>query len=174
MIDDDDCAAIGGMRIGRGKRSSRRKTAPLPLGPPKILHDVIRARNRAAVGGSRGMTDWAIARPTTTSYFLVCVNWPFGVHTNLLRLYYVSMLVVPYEKLGRCSVFRENLSLYEFINHFVLFPAVTATVLQTNLLFSIILNRIILQYVDSLLNNDCVNSGRCYVTAKQKQRNGVL
>jgi hypothetical protein len=27
MIDDDDCGAIGGMKIGRGNRSTRRKPA---------------------------------------------------------------------------------------------------------------------------------------------------
>jgi hypothetical protein len=34
MIDDGDCGAIGGMRIGRGKRSTRKKPAPAPLCPP--------------------------------------------------------------------------------------------------------------------------------------------
>jgi hypothetical protein len=31
MIDEDDCGAIGGMKIGRGNRSTRRKPAPAPL-----------------------------------------------------------------------------------------------------------------------------------------------
>jgi hypothetical protein len=34
--DDDDCGVNGGMRIGRGNRSTRRKTAPVPLFPPQI------------------------------------------------------------------------------------------------------------------------------------------
>jgi hypothetical protein len=29
--DDDDCGAIGGMKIGRGNRSTRRKPTPVPL-----------------------------------------------------------------------------------------------------------------------------------------------
>jgi hypothetical protein len=29
---DDECGAVRGMRIGRGKRSTRRKLAPVPLG----------------------------------------------------------------------------------------------------------------------------------------------
>jgi hypothetical protein len=33
MIDEGDCGAIGGMRIGRGNRSTRRKPAPAPLCP---------------------------------------------------------------------------------------------------------------------------------------------
>jgi hypothetical protein len=36
MIDDDDCGAIGGMKIGRGNRSTWRKPASAPLYPPKI------------------------------------------------------------------------------------------------------------------------------------------
>jgi hypothetical protein len=34
MIDEDDCGAIGGINIGRGNRSTRRKPAPVPLCPP--------------------------------------------------------------------------------------------------------------------------------------------
>jgi hypothetical protein len=43
MIDDDDCGAIGGMKIGRGNRSTRRK----PLLPPQIPHDHTRTRTQA-------------------------------------------------------------------------------------------------------------------------------
>jgi hypothetical protein len=39
MIDEDDCGAIGEMKIGRGNRSSRRKPAPASLCPPQIPHD---------------------------------------------------------------------------------------------------------------------------------------
>jgi hypothetical protein len=31
MIDDGDCGEIGGVKIGRGNRSTRRKPAPAPL-----------------------------------------------------------------------------------------------------------------------------------------------
>jgi hypothetical protein len=34
MIGDGDCREIGGMKIGRGNRSTRRKPAPAPLCPP--------------------------------------------------------------------------------------------------------------------------------------------
>jgi hypothetical protein len=47
MIDEGDCGAIDGMKIGRGNRSSRRKPAPPPLCPPQIPHDQIRARTQA-------------------------------------------------------------------------------------------------------------------------------
>jgi hypothetical protein len=44
MIDDGDCGAIGGMKIGRGNLSTRRTPAPVPLRPPQIPHDVTWAR----------------------------------------------------------------------------------------------------------------------------------
>jgi hypothetical protein len=36
MIDEGDCGAIGGIKIGRGNRSTRRKPAPAPRYPPQI------------------------------------------------------------------------------------------------------------------------------------------
>jgi hypothetical protein len=39
MIDEGDCGAIGGMKIGRGNRSNRRKPAPAPFCPPQIPFD---------------------------------------------------------------------------------------------------------------------------------------
>jgi hypothetical protein len=33
MMDEGDCGAIGGIKIGRGNRSTRRKPAPAPLCP---------------------------------------------------------------------------------------------------------------------------------------------
>jgi hypothetical protein len=43
MIDDGDCGAIGGIKIGRGNRITRRKPAPATLCPPQIPHDQTRA-----------------------------------------------------------------------------------------------------------------------------------
>jgi hypothetical protein len=50
MIDDDDYGAVGGMRIGRGNRSTRRKAAPVPL------YDLTWDRTRAAAVGSQRLT----------------------------------------------------------------------------------------------------------------------
>jgi hypothetical protein len=36
MIGEGDCGEIGGMKIGKGNRSTRRKPAPAPLCPPQI------------------------------------------------------------------------------------------------------------------------------------------
>jgi hypothetical protein len=57
------CGATGGMKIGRGNRSTRRKYAPVPLCPPQIPRDQTRDRIRAAAVGSHRLTAWAMARP---------------------------------------------------------------------------------------------------------------
>jgi hypothetical protein len=44
--DDDKRGAIGGMRIGMGKRSTLRKPAPAPFCPLQISHDLTWARSR--------------------------------------------------------------------------------------------------------------------------------
>jgi hypothetical protein len=49
---DYDYGEFGGMKIGRGNRSTRRKPAPAPLCPPQIPLDQTRARTRAAVVGN--------------------------------------------------------------------------------------------------------------------------
>jgi hypothetical protein len=49
MIDNDDYGAVGGMRDGRGNRSTRRKPAPVPLCPPQIPHDL--GSNPGRLGG---------------------------------------------------------------------------------------------------------------------------
>jgi hypothetical protein len=55
-IDDIVCGAIGGMRAGRGNRSTRRKSATVPLCPPQIPHDLTLARTRTAAVGSQRLT----------------------------------------------------------------------------------------------------------------------
>jgi hypothetical protein len=53
---DDDYGAVGGMRIGEGNRSTRRKPAPVPVCPPQIPHDLTWDRTRAAAVGSQRLT----------------------------------------------------------------------------------------------------------------------
>jgi hypothetical protein len=50
---DDECGAVGGMRIDGGYRSTRREPAPVPLCPP---HNLTWARTRATAMGSRRLT----------------------------------------------------------------------------------------------------------------------
>jgi hypothetical protein len=66
MMDDGDCGPIGGMKIRRGNRSTRRKPTPAPLCPPQIPHDTNRTRTRTTVVGSQRLTAGAMARPLTT------------------------------------------------------------------------------------------------------------
>jgi hypothetical protein len=53
---DYDDGEFGGMNIGRGNRSTRRKPAPAPHCPPQIPLDQTPARNRAASVGSQRLT----------------------------------------------------------------------------------------------------------------------
>jgi hypothetical protein len=46
--DDEECAAVSGMRIGRGNRSAMRKLAPVTLCSPQIERDFTWDRTRAA------------------------------------------------------------------------------------------------------------------------------
>jgi hypothetical protein len=50
---DYDNGEFGGIKIGKGNRSTRRKPAPVPLCPPQIPLDQTRARTRAAGVGSQ-------------------------------------------------------------------------------------------------------------------------
>jgi hypothetical protein len=50
---DGEDGEFGGMKIGRGNRSTRLKPAPAPLYPPQIPLDQTRALTRAAAVGSQ-------------------------------------------------------------------------------------------------------------------------
>jgi hypothetical protein len=50
MIGDGDCGEIGGMKIVKGNRSTRRKPAPVPSYPPQTPH-AARTRTRGAEEG---------------------------------------------------------------------------------------------------------------------------
>jgi hypothetical protein len=53
---NDDYGAVNGMKIGRGNRSTRRKSAPVPLRPPQNPHDLTWNRTRTAAVGSQRLT----------------------------------------------------------------------------------------------------------------------
>jgi hypothetical protein len=56
-------SAIGGMKIGRGNRSTQRTPSAVQLCPPQISHDLTRTWTRAAAEGSQRLTAWAMTRP---------------------------------------------------------------------------------------------------------------
>jgi hypothetical protein len=59
LIDDDECGAVGGKRIGSANRGTRRKLVPMPLCPPQIPHVL---PGLEAVG-SRRLPARAMVRP---------------------------------------------------------------------------------------------------------------
>jgi hypothetical protein len=76
MIDEGDCVAIGGIKVGRGNRSTRRKPAPAPHCPPQIPHDQTRARtpgrrrgkpatNRLSYGAAKKCVTYLRISPTS-------------------------------------------------------------------------------------------------------------
>jgi hypothetical protein len=72
MMDDDDCAAIGAIS-GKEKSSTWEKPASVPLCPPKIPHDLIWARTRAAAEGNRRLSTLATAQPLSLTWFNIQV-----------------------------------------------------------------------------------------------------
>jgi hypothetical protein len=121
MIDDDDYGAVGGMKIGRGNWSTRRKPAPVPLCPPQIPHDLTWDRIRATAVGSQQLTSWAMARPKS-SVLLLCQHaslrfsqqrlfrlWSSGlfvvlqVVTNVLKEHVASIFMAKVSKVRMCS-----------------------------------------------------------------------
>jgi hypothetical protein len=56
---DDECGAVGGMRIGKGNRNTQRKPAPVPLCLPQIPHALTWDRTRAAEVAGRRLTNFA-------------------------------------------------------------------------------------------------------------------
>jgi hypothetical protein len=75
---DDECGAVGGIRIGRGNRSTRRKRSPVPICPSQIPHDLTWARTWAATVGSRRLTTWAMAWPICKYVLLILVSVTFA------------------------------------------------------------------------------------------------
>jgi hypothetical protein len=65
---DDECGAVGGMRISRGNWSTQRKPAAVPLCPPQIIHYLTWARTQTAVVRRQRVTAWAMTRPEKEHY----------------------------------------------------------------------------------------------------------
>jgi hypothetical protein len=92
MIDD---GAIGGMKIGWGNRSTRRKPAPALLCSSQITHDKTRPRTKAASLGSRRLTAWAMYGPSqagTQQLTLKCENYS-GICCKSMDLKFLQRLL---------------------------------------------------------------------------------
>jgi hypothetical protein len=113
ITDDNECGAVGGMRIGWGNRSTRWQPVPVPLCPPQNPYGLTWGRTRAAVVGSRRQTAWAVARPTLSVAGLWQWQWQAhyiplegqGPPTSVTLIGWAT----PYELAGLYSVeFRDD------------------------------------------------------------------
>jgi hypothetical protein len=83
LKEGDECRVAGRMRISSRNRSTRRKPAPIPFCPLQISQDLTRARTRAAVVGSWGLTAWAMARTLSSlQSFLAEERWDSTITNN--------------------------------------------------------------------------------------------
>jgi hypothetical protein len=90
MIGDGVCGEIGGMKIGRGNRSTRRK----PVQCHFVHHKshMTRFWTRAAAVGSRRLTAWAMARP----FNLSLNRWPSHLlETSSLTAVFIFLQISP-------------------------------------------------------------------------------
>jgi hypothetical protein len=94
----NEYGAFGGMRIGRGNRSTLRNLVSVPLCPPQIPHDLTWDRTRAAAVGSRRLTAWAKARPV-----LVRLLMDRGVTFDLITQW-PRVSIWPYIVLVSCQL----------------------------------------------------------------------
>jgi hypothetical protein len=83
----DEYGTVGGMRIGRRNRNTRRKLAPMPLCPSQIPHDLSGARTWAVALESRWLTTWAMARPTQVLKWAQSVSEPCTNRPTKLKNY---------------------------------------------------------------------------------------
>jgi hypothetical protein len=124
MIDGDECGAVGGMRIGRGNRSTRRKPVPAPLCPPKIPYNMTWARTWAAAVGSQWLTAWAMARPylLTPKGRVNCI-YAIVLHVKVIHKYVQKHLwspklyvlkYLPQQPICRAVFASKNFKLYTF------------------------------------------------------------
>jgi hypothetical protein len=79
MIDEDDCRAVGGMKIGRGNRSTRRKPAPAPLCPPQIKH----------------ATNWTTADNLSVPPFLNLMETVMNKKKKNIMYYKLTVMSIP-------------------------------------------------------------------------------
>jgi hypothetical protein len=93
---DYDDGEFGGMKIGMGNRSTRRKPAPAPLCPPQIPLDQTRVQTRAAAVVSQRLTAWAMARPKRYLVFFTESRPVLGVTHFPIQwiLVFVSLVIM--------------------------------------------------------------------------------
>jgi hypothetical protein len=96
-VDDsmfNESGAVRGKKIGDDNQSTLRKPSQLPLHTPQMPHDLTCDRARAAVVGSRWITAWSMARPTT--YFDPCRS------ASSINSIWIDLLVLKKNPALRC------------------------------------------------------------------------
>jgi hypothetical protein len=83
---DVECGALGGMRIDRWNRNTRRKLTLVPFCPSQMSHYLTWARTRAAKVESRRLTAWAMTRPKPT----VKVTEQRKLMSNKVAMWFIS------------------------------------------------------------------------------------
>jgi hypothetical protein len=100
MIDDDDYGAVGGMRIDRGNRSTRRKPVPVPLCPPQIPYDLTCDRTGAAAVGlinSNSGVKSSLQPCITSEFNIPCsqtINCYSSCSTGRFKFHYLWVVTV--------------------------------------------------------------------------------
>jgi hypothetical protein len=74
MIGDGDCAEIGGMKIGRGNRSTRRKPAPAPLCPPEPSEQSTQSQTESTQYSTRSLGNSHNSTFVIHSFCYLCNN----------------------------------------------------------------------------------------------------
>jgi hypothetical protein len=97
MFHDDECEAVGVMRINRGNPSTRRKPVPVSLCSPQIPHDLSWVWTLAAAGGSRRLI----------FFYLVCEAIGTAATPGLLWQPRVILKMIV-EKQMECRLARET------------------------------------------------------------------
>jgi hypothetical protein len=107
---DYDDGGSGGMMIGRGNWSTRRKPAPVPLCPPQTLL-AAQTRTRAAAVGSQWLTAWAMAQPDWITYW-----WDSLVDMTSVDLYwFTSLISVQHTYITQSWISTTYICQYQFI-----------------------------------------------------------
>jgi hypothetical protein len=86
----DNYGAVGGMRIGRGNGSTRRKPATVQLFPPQIPYDLTQARTRACRCGKPSTNRQGYVTPCSLS--LLTMFWNLHRHELTRPTHFTSKM----------------------------------------------------------------------------------
>jgi hypothetical protein len=131
---DYDAGEFGGMKIGRGNRSTRRKPAPAPLCPPQIVLDQTRLWTWAAAVGRQRLTAWAMARPNA---LCKVSRKEFGKYKsqtvkNNLKYAFLLLFIDSYQLCNSNILAPPNLYLLLFLNVYLVFCIFLETIMASN------------------------------------------